>query len=104
MSRRQSIRVKAGFVAAAVLALVGCGGSDGGSGGVMSCTWESRHSACGGGGWTSWSTQCDEFQPSDYTISPQEHCANMASNDTSCAGSCCIYVEGRASALRNGGC
>jgi hypothetical protein len=102
MEAKLKIAMKVLSVAALLAALTGCPSKDD-SNDRYACVWESRHSACGGGSYTAWATQCDEFLASDYYISPQEHCANMASSDTSCAGDCCIYVEGRNPTLQAGG-
>lgn len=89
---------------ALAFALAGCPAKDD-SGDLYCCAWESRYSSCGGGSpWSDWTASYDEFRASDYYISPEEHCANMASDSTSCAGSCCIYHEGRYGSLRSGSC
>ena len=82
----------------------GCG--DGGGGGVYCCTYESRHSACGGGDYTPWETNYYEFNIDDYVEgwSPQDVCAKFSGTDTSCSASCCIYSEDRNNVLSNGPC
>ena len=80
----------------------GCGDE----GGVYCCTYESRHSACGGGDYTPWETNYYEFNIDDYVEgwSPQDVCDKFNGTDTSCSATCCIYSEDRNNVLSSGEC
>jgi len=82
----------------------GCGGDEGG--GLYCCTYESRHSACGGGNWTPWVTEHYEFNLDDYVEgwTPERVCAKFSGADTECAGGCCIDTENRNNILSGGSC
>jgi len=82
----------------------GCGGDEGG--GLYCCTYESRHSACGGGNRTAWETLSYEFNIDDYVEgwTPEQVCAKFSGSDTECAGSCCIDTEQRNNILSGGSC
>ncbi len=83
--------------------VLGCG--DGG-GTLYHCTYETRHSACGGGDWSEWTSECYAFDLDDYQTgwTPQMVCDKFSGSDTECGGSCCIYVEHRNTTLADGGC
>jgi len=87
----------------AALMMSSCG-EDGG--GVYCCTYESRHSACGGGDYTPWETNYYEFNINDYVEgwSPQDVCDKFSGTDTSCSATCCIYSEDRNNVLSSGAC
>jgi hypothetical protein len=75
--------------------LVGC--SEDESAVEVACVYETRHSGCNNGNYTSWETECIDFS-SDTLIeglSPSDACFNFARNDVECGGSCCISVEYR---------
>ena len=89
-----------------IIAVCGCPNNDSNSSGGQryACSYEKRSSACGGGNYSVWKKECYSFNSSDYTISPQQVCNNVSSNDTHCAAGCCIYVEGRNAVLTAGSC
>jgi len=100
-----------GMAMIAVVALVavavvpgGCGDDEGG--GVYCCTWESRHTGCGGTDWTAWETEQDEFNIDDYLEgwTPERVCNKYTGSDTACSDTCCIYVEKRNNTLTSGPC
>lgn len=82
----------------------GCGGEDGG--GVYCCTYESRHSACGGGSWTAWETLHYEFDLDDYVEgwTAEQVCAKFSGSDTACSATCCVDTEQRSNVLEAGAC
>lgn len=81
----------------------GCGDE---SGGVYCCTFESRHSACGGGDYTPWETNYYEFNIDDYVEgwSPNDVCDKFSGTDTNCSATCCVYSEDRNNVLSSGAC
>lgn len=87
----------------ACLAGLGCGDS---TGGVYCCTYDSRHSACGGGDYTAWETNYYEFNIDDYVEgwTPEQVCDKFSGTDTSCSATCCIYSEDRNNVLSSGSC
>ena len=89
---------------AAFMMISACGG--GGGGGIYCCTYDSRHSACGGGSWTDWETESFEFNIDDYVEgwTPEDVCGQYDGSDLECGGSCCIYVEYDNNELTDGGC
>jgi hypothetical protein len=70
------------------------------------CTYESRHSACGGGDYTAWETMYYEFNIDDYLEgwSPTDVCDKFSGTDTTCSATCCVYSEDRNNALSSGSC
>ncbi|RLB48055.1 MAG: hypothetical protein DRH23_09445 [Deltaproteobacteria bacterium] len=84
------------------LMALGCGDE----GGVYCCTYESRHSACGGGDYTAWATNYYEFNIDDYLEgwSPTDVCDKFSGTDTTCSATCCIYSEDRNTTLSSGSC
>jgi len=94
----------AALILMASLLTAGCGGEEGG--GLYCCTYESRHSACGGGNWTAWEIQHYEFDLDDYVEgwTPEQVCAKFSGSDTECAGGCCIDTQDRNNVLSGGAC
>ena len=86
-----------------LLVVFGCG-DDADS--VYCCTYESRHSACGGGDYTDWVTEYYEFNIEDYVDgwSPTDVCNKFSGTDTGCSATCCIYSEDRNNVLTSGAC
>ncbi len=101
-------RIKAwiiGLVGAAALLLASACGDE--SGGVYCCTFESRHSACGGGGdYTAWETEYYEFNLDDYLEGwdAQRVCNKFDGTDTACEAGCCINIEDRLLSVSPGAC
>jgi len=93
---------RAALLVAAVL-LCGCGD---GSGGIYCCTYESRHTGCGGTGWEAWVSQSYEFNIDDYLEgwTPQRVCDKFSGSDTACEASCCIDIQYRNTTLSSGSC
>jgi len=87
----------------ASLMVLSCGDD---AGGVYCCTYESRHSACGGGDYTDWVPEYYEFNIDDYLDgwSPTDVCNKFSGTDTSCSATCCIYSEDRNNVLTSGTC
>jgi hypothetical protein len=85
-------------------ALPCCG--DGSSSGQQHCTYESRHSPCGGSGFGAWTTECYAFNLDDYKEgwTADRVCQKFSGSDTECSSTCCIYVEYRNSTVGGGGC
>jgi hypothetical protein len=83
--------------------IAGCG-EDGG--GIYCCTYESRHTACGGGDWTAWEAEFYQFNIDDYLEdwTPERVCNKFTGSDTECGGGCCIYVEYSNNNLSSGEC
>jgi hypothetical protein len=73
---------------------------------IYCCSYESRHSACGGGNYTSWETTDYQFDIWDYKEgwTPEDVCNKFTGSDTECGGSCCIYVEYQNNQLSAGEC
>ena len=71
-----------------------------------SCSYESRRTGCGGKGWSTWESECFEFNMDDYKDewTPQMVCKKYTGSDTSCGGSCCVYIEYRDNSLSTNGC
>jgi hypothetical protein len=86
----------------ACLLTVGCGDE----GGVYCCTFESRHSACGGGDYTPWEAEYYEFNIDDYQEgwSPDRVCNKFSGGDTTCSATCCVNSEDRNNVLSAGSC
>jgi hypothetical protein len=95
--------VLAALLLSAGVVLLGCGG-EGST--IYHCTYETRHSGCGGGDWTAWTSECYRFDLEDYQEgwTPQRVCDKFSGSDTACESSCCIYVEHRNTTLAEGGC
>ena len=93
-----------GAVGIAALLLASACGDE--AGGTYCCTFESRHSACGGGDYTTWETKYYEFDLDDYVEgwSPQRVCDKFSGNDTECSATCCIYTEARNNVVSGGSC
>jgi len=72
--------------------------------GVYCCTYESRHSACGGGDYTPWVTNQLTFDDLAEGWTPEEKCDQFSGSDVECGGSCCIYTEDRNNVLSTGPC
>jgi len=87
----------------ACLLPLGCGDDEGG---IYCCTYESRHSACGGGDYTEWETQYYEFNIDDYVEgwSTADVCDKFSGTDTTCSATCCVYSEDRNNVLTGGPC
>ena len=73
---------------------------------IYGCSYESRHSGCGGKDWTAWESECFEFNIEDYKEgwSPERICNQYTGSDTSCSSTCCIYTQYRNNQLSYGGC
>jgi hypothetical protein len=91
------------LLAMSAAALACC--SDGG-GGQQHCSYESRHTACGGSGWGNWTTECYAFNLDDYKEgwTAERVCQKFSGSDSECSTTCCIYVEYRNSTVGSGGC
>jgi hypothetical protein len=76
------------------------------SSGSYSCTYETRHTGCGGVTWTDWTKECYSFDIDDYKEdwTPERVCNKYTSSDTNCGGSCCIEIEYRNNVLPKGSC
>lgn len=85
------------------LGFVACGDE---GGGVYCCTYESRHTGCGGSGWTEWETSSEQFNIDDYKEgwSPEDVCDKYTGTWDECGGSCCISGEYRNNVLSSGAC
>jgi hypothetical protein len=70
------------------------------------CSYESRHTGCGGTGWTSWETTHYSFNLDDYQEgwSAERVCNKFSGADTNCGGGCCINIEYRSNHLGEGLC
>jgi hypothetical protein len=81
----------------------GCGDE---AGGVYCCSYESRHSACGGGDYSAWETNLYEFNIDDYLEgwSPADVCDKFGGTDTTCSATCCVHSEDRNNVLSSGSC
>jgi len=79
---------------------------DSGLGGSYSCVYESRHTGCGGKGWSEWKAECYAFNMDDYKEgwTPEKVCGKYAGSDTDCGGGCCIGIEYRNNTLSRNGC
>ena len=75
-------------------------------GSTYCCTYESRHTGCGGVGWSQWETEYYEFDIDDYKEgwTPEQVCNKFTGSDTECGGGCCIEVQYRNNRLSSGGC
>ena len=83
------------------LMIYGCSESS-----MYSCNYESRHSGCGGKGWSEWKSECYPFNMDDYKEgwTPEKVCQKYSGSDTKCGESCCDYIEYRNNKLSGGGC
>ncbi len=83
--------------------IAGCGIS---SGGMYSCSYESRHTGCGAKGWTDWEEKCENINMDNYREdwTPEKVCGKYSGSDTNCGESCCIYVEYRNTDISRGKC
>lgn len=75
--------------------LVGC--EDDESAVEVACVYETRHSGCNNGTYTSWETECVDFSSDTLieSLAPSQACFDFTRNDVECGGSCCISVEFR---------
>ena len=89
----------------AIASFGGCGDDEGG-GGIYCCSYESRHTGCGGTGWTDWEAKSDEFNIDDYLEgwTPERVCNKYTGSDTECSTTCCINVQHRNNQLASGAC
>jgi hypothetical protein len=87
-----------------VVAVLSACGEEGG--GIYCCTYESRHTACGGGDWTAWESEAYQFDIDDYLEdwTPERVCDKFAGSDTECSATCCINVEYQNNNLSGGEC
>lgn len=71
-----------------------------------SCTYESRHTGCGGKEWTIWVKDCVAFNMDDYKEgwTPEKVCEKYSGTDTNCGGGCCIEIEYRNNMISKGTC
>lgn len=93
------------FIVGALAApcLTACGDDEGG---VYCCTYESRHTACGGSDWTDWESEVDEFNIDNYKDdwTPQRVCDKYTGSWNECSSTCCINGEYRNNTLTRGSC
>jgi len=63
--------------------------------GSYSCSYESRHTGCGGKEWSEWKAECYAFNMDDYKEgwTPEKVCGKYTGSDTNCEGGCCIDIE-----------
>ncbi len=75
-------------------------------GGIYCCTYESRHTACGGGDWGAWESESYQFNIDDYLEgwTPERVCDKFTGSDTECSATCCINVEYQNNVLSDGNC
>jgi hypothetical protein len=87
----------------AMLTFSACGEEDGGT---YCCTYESRHTGCGGVGWSDWESESYEFNIDDYVEgwTPELVCDKFTGSDTECSATCCINTEYRSNTLADGTC
>lgn len=92
-----------GFLALIVV-LSGC--SESSESGSYSCTYESRHTGCGGVGWSEWKAECFAFNMDDYKEgwTPETVCGKYTGSNTNCEQSCCIDIEYRNNTLSTNAC
>jgi hypothetical protein len=74
--------------------------------GYYTCTYEERHTGCGGKGWTDWKSECINIDMDDYKEgwTPQKVCGKYSGSDTNCGGSCCIYIQYQNNRVSPGEC
>ncbi len=91
------------ILAGSLLFVGGCG-EDGNT--LYNCSYQSRHTACGGGDWTAWESACYQFDMDDYLDdwTPQRVCDKFSGSDTECSATCCINVEYQNNQLASGTC
>lgn len=79
---------------------------DGVAGTEYCCSYESRHTGCGGVDWTDWVAEAFSFDLEDYRDDwdADRVCNQFSGSDEECGGGCCIYVEYRDTTLQRGAC
>jgi hypothetical protein len=82
--------------------IAGCGGDDS----IYCVTYESRHTGCGGAGWSDWEPDHYEFNMDDYKEgwTPEDVRDKFTGTATNCGGGCCIEIEYLNAQLSDGGC
>ena len=93
-----------GALLMSVASVSGCGDDEGG--GIYCCSYESRHTGCGGTGWTDWESKSEQFNIDDYLEgwTPERVCNKYTGNDTECSDTCCINIQLRNNQLTSGPC
>ncbi len=99
---RKVLTILIGVGLIAGLLISGCGEDDT----IYCCSYESRHTACGGSDWTAWEAEKYQFDIDTYLEdwTPERVCDKFTGSDTECGGSCCINVEYRNNQLSGGTC
>jgi hypothetical protein len=69
-------------------------------------TYETRHTGCGGVGWSEWTTEHYEFNMDDYQDgwTPEDVRDKFTGSKTECGGGCCIEVQYQNAQVSSGGC
>jgi hypothetical protein len=89
------------LIVASAAVITGCG-----DGSIYCVTYETRHTGCGGVGWSDWETEHYEFNIDDYREdwTPERVRDKFTGSATECGGGCCIEVQYRNTSLSSGGC